>query len=60
MSVDTTEPQQRLDEVFDQGTDVGGSVAIAVDGEMVADFWGGFVDEARTSPWDRDTIVRVG
>ena len=44
---------------IDDGADVGGSVAIVVDGEMVADFWGGFVDEARTMPWQRDTIVNV-
>lgn len=44
---------------IDDGTDVGASVAIVVDGEMVADFWGGFADEARTTPWERDTIVNV-
>ncbi|MFP5322164.1 MAG: serine hydrolase domain-containing protein [Acidimicrobiia bacterium] len=44
---------------IDDGADVGGSVAIAIDGELVADFWGGFVDEARTRPWERDTIVNV-
>ena len=36
---------------IDDGVDVGGSVAIVVDGEMVADFWGGFADVARTTPW---------
>ena len=44
---------------IDDGSDVGASVAIVVDGEMVADFWGGFVDEDRTRPWERDTIVNV-
>jgi CubicO group peptidase (beta-lactamase class C family) len=44
---------------IDDGADVGGSVAIVIDGEMVADFWGGFVDEARTAPWEADTIVNV-
>lgn len=44
---------------IDDGQDLGASVAITVDGEMVADFWGGFVDEARTTPWQRDTIVNV-
>lgn len=44
---------------IDDGRDVGASVAIVVDGEMVADFWGGYVDEARTTPWERDTIVNV-
>lgn len=44
---------------IDDGADVGASVAIVVDGEVVADFWGGYVDEARTTPWGRDTIVNV-
>ncbi len=44
---------------IDDGADVGASVAIVVDGEAVADFWGGYVDEARTTPWERDTIVNV-
>ena len=30
-----------------------------VEGETVVDLWGGFADEARTRPWQRDTIVNV-
>ncbi|SES49474.1 CubicO group peptidase, beta-lactamase class C family [Streptomyces sp. yr375] len=41
------------------GGDAGGSVAVFVDGEPVVDVWGGFVDAARTVPWQRDTIVNV-
>jgi len=41
------------------GGDVGGSVAVFVDGEPVVDVWGGFADAARTVPWQRDTIVNV-
>ena len=44
---------------IDDGGDVGGSVAVSLDGEMVVDIWGGWVDEARTTPWERDTIVNV-
>jgi len=39
--------------------DVGASVAVFVDGEPVADLWGGYVDTARTVAWDRDTITTV-
>jgi CubicO group peptidase (beta-lactamase class C family) len=39
--------------------DAGGSVAVLVDGEPVVDVWGGFVDAARTIPWQRDTITNV-
>ena len=39
--------------------DVGGSVAVFVDGDAVVDVWGGFADAGRTRPWQRDTIVNV-
>ncbi|MCC7018020.1 MAG: hypothetical protein IT564_12570, partial [Rhodospirillales bacterium] len=37
-------------ENFDKGLDVGASVAVTVDGELVVDLWGGHVDEAQTAP----------
>src|SRR6201996_6626677 len=39
--------------------DTGGSVAIFLDGEPVADVWGGFADADRTTGWQRDTITNV-
>src|SRR6201996_5979274 len=44
---------------LDNGTDVGASFAATVGGELVVDLWGGFADEARTRPWEKDTIVNV-
>ncbi|MDX3117792.1 serine hydrolase domain-containing protein [Streptomyces scabiei] len=44
--------------LLDEG-DVGGSVAVFVDGEPVVDVWGGFADAGRTVPWQRDTLVNV-
>jgi CubicO group peptidase (beta-lactamase class C family) len=41
------------------GDDVGASAAVFVDGEPVADVWGGHVDAARTAAWERDTIANV-
>lgn len=41
------------------GADCGASVAVVLDGELVVDLWGGWADEARTVPWDRDTITNV-
>jgi CubicO group peptidase (beta-lactamase class C family) len=41
------------------GADCGLSLVVDVDGQTVADVWGGFADEARTRPWERDTIVNV-
>lgn len=41
------------------GYDLGASLAVAVDGELVCDVWGGWVDEARSAPWQADTITNV-
>ena len=43
---------------LDSGKDVGASVAVSVEGELVADIWGGVIDDAGT-PWERDTITNV-
>ena len=42
---------------FDDRDERGGAVSIWHDGRVVADLWGGWSDVARTTPWDRDTIV---
>ncbi|WP_328873488.1 beta-lactamase family protein [Streptomyces sp. NBC_00287] len=47
-----------LAELLDGG-DVGGAVAVYVDGEPVVDVWGGFADARRSVPWQRDTLVNV-
>jgi CubicO group peptidase (beta-lactamase class C family) len=39
--------------------EVGASVAVTLDGKPVVDLWGGWADEAKTKPWDRDTLVMV-
>ncbi|MDR6820919.1 CubicO group peptidase (beta-lactamase class C family) [Neorhizobium sp. 2083] len=37
--------------------EIGSAAALLVDGEKVIDVWAGYRDEARTEPWQRDTIV---
>lgn len=49
---------------FEPGRDpeeVGASVAVTVDGELVVDVWGGTItnDEGVEAPWQRDTIINV-
>ena len=44
---------------IDSGDDVGASVAVVHQGEMVVDMWGGWIDEKRSAPWSSDTIVNV-
>ena len=46
-------------ENFLKGLDVGASVAVTIDGELVVDLWGGAADAGRTAPWERDTLVGV-
>jgi len=50
-------------ETFEQnladGTDIGASFCVIKDGETVIDLWGGWADEERTRPWEKDTIVNV-
>ena len=44
---------------FASRRETGASVALALDGRLVVDLWGGWADKARTRPWTRDTIVNV-
>jgi CubicO group peptidase (beta-lactamase class C family) len=44
---------------LESGEDLGASVALNIDGEMVVDLWGGWADEARTVPWTENTITNV-
>jgi len=39
--------------------DVGASVAVYLDGEPLVDLWGGYADAARTTPWQRDSILNT-
>ena len=39
--------------------DVGAAVAVVAGGVPVVDLWGGWLDAARTRPWERDSIVNV-
>ncbi|MBL8551894.1 MAG: beta-lactamase family protein [Hyphomonadaceae bacterium] len=42
---------------LDSGDDIGGSVAVFIDGEPAVDIWGGYFDDTFERPWDRDTII---
>jgi CubicO group peptidase (beta-lactamase class C family) len=39
--------------------ELGAAVAVAVEGRLVVDVWAGWMDSARTRPWERDTLVAV-
>jgi CubicO group peptidase (beta-lactamase class C family) len=44
---------------FSDRGELGAAVCIIVAGRPVVDVWGGWMDEARTRPWQRDTLVDV-
>ncbi|TRW80054.1 beta-lactamase family protein [Mycolicibacterium sp. 018/SC-01/001] len=46
-----------LAEELEAGEELGASLAVDVDGELVADIWGGHADRAKTVAWQQDTIV---
>jgi CubicO group peptidase (beta-lactamase class C family) len=48
-----------FEQSFARGLEVGAAVAVTLDGEPVVDLWGGFADQARTRPWERDTLVNL-
>jgi CubicO group peptidase (beta-lactamase class C family) len=52
-----TRVREAFDANFAERGEVGGSVALLIDGEAVVDLWAGWADEARTRRWERDTIA---
>jgi CubicO group peptidase (beta-lactamase class C family) len=44
---------------LESGEELGASLVLDIDGEIVVDLWGGFCDEARTVPWSEQTITNV-
>jgi CubicO group peptidase (beta-lactamase class C family) len=54
------EPVRDLfDTHLSDGRDLGASVVVRHQGEVVVDLWGGYADVERTTPWAEDTIVNV-
>ena len=38
---------------LDSGEELGASLVLDIDGDIVIDMWGGFRDQARTVPWSQ-------
>jgi CubicO group peptidase (beta-lactamase class C family) len=51
--------REEFERNFTERGDVGASFAASLEGEMVVDLWGGHRDEAKTLPWEENTIVNV-
>ncbi len=48
---------ERFAAKLESGEELGASLAVNIDGEMVVDRWGGWADEARTAVWTENTIT---
>lgn len=48
-----------LQRFVESGEELGASIAVNHDGQDVVDIWGGYMDEGRTRPWQKDTIVSL-
>jgi CubicO group peptidase (beta-lactamase class C family) len=46
-------------ESFGKGAELGAGLCVYLDGRVVIDLWGGWMDEPRTQPWRRDTLANV-
>ena len=44
---------------FADGLELGAALSVGVDGRTVVDLWGGPPDQARSRPWERDSLVCV-
>ena len=44
---------------FELGLDIGSSLALTYEGEIVIDIWAGSRDKAQSLPWEENTIVNV-
>ena len=44
---------------FELNLDIGSSLAITYQGEVVVDIWAGTRDKAQSLPWEENTIVNV-
>ncbi len=44
---------------LDSGEELGASLVVDMDGDVVIDLWGGFCDGARAVPWSEHTITNV-
>ncbi|MEE4279417.1 MAG: serine hydrolase, partial [Halieaceae bacterium] len=41
---------------FSSRGEIGAAVAVAIDGELVVDLWGGMRDRERALPWERESV----
>lgn len=48
-----------MQEFIDSGEECGASLCVNIDGADEVDIWGGYANEARSCPWEEDTIANM-
>src|SRR5215469_15827842 len=51
--------RHEFEQCLESGDELGASIVLDVDGQIAVDLWGGYRDQARTQPWQHDTITNV-
>lgn len=51
--------REAMEARVDAGEELGASLAIDVDGELICDLWGGWADAEHARQWERDTIANL-
>ena len=51
--------KKAFEENFNDGLEVGASLAVSLRGKLVVDLWGGYTDEACKKEWGKNTIVNT-
>ena len=51
--------RNEFEQCLDSGDELGASIVLDIDGQILVDLWGGHRDEARMQPWQQDTITNV-
>jgi CubicO group peptidase (beta-lactamase class C family) len=51
--------QDAFESNFEHDLELGAALSVSVDGRNVVDIWGGYLDEAQTRPWQRDSLACI-
>lgn len=51
--------RETFEKLYKEDREIGSSFAVYKDGKPLVDLWGGFQDQEKTKPWEKQTLVTV-
>ena len=51
--------KETFQKLYKEDREIGSCFAVYQDGRPIVDLWGGYQDQDRTKPWEKETIVTV-